>query len=586
MFFTYAMYLATLFVAYLVADFAVKYTKAWSRRQVRFLTPFPVVGNTLQMGLLSGKSYGQGLRYLREYIFHNSDVFQFFLGSKHSYVISRPDWARQVFENHRAFDQSEDTMNMFGLVFPQGLIAVDGEQHKQLFRVLQPVLRTESIARNATAILHCADLLVQRWKMNNNNNGTIINVPGDTDTHPVHTTIVRDTLDAMLDSLGFIAFGQDFGNLDNRAKVANTAVTPTSNTNTLGDSFRAFVGYVKFSLLTPVPRRWMHLFLRYSPGFQLVETRLRDKINAMIDREVARQRETMNNACDSSTFNSKTSKTPNILSQLVQALDEVSSATAAAGGPHENKDDDKIISLTREQIVQNLKMFLLGGFETTASALAWFCAFAANNPDCQRCLKQELRDAHLYGTRDYFMEALTSQNSVQLPYLDAVVKETLRLAPMVASVTRTALTKSEFRDSSSNKRGDDTTKDTTGKVVFTVEPGDQVQVLFYQMHRDPRYWKLDPDQFLPHRFYDFTAGEAGPDADHDAFAYRPFGGGHRQCIGQHLARYELKLMIARLMQCVTFSSSSPSGVQFDLEQQDQAVVVSPKQLVLNISFDK
>ncbi|CAF3976426.1 unnamed protein product, partial [Rotaria sp. Silwood1] len=68
------------------------------------------------------------------------------------------------------------------------------------------------------------------------------------------------------------------------------------------------------------------------------------------------------------------------------------------------------------------------------------------------------------------------------------------------------------------------------------------------MHRDPRNWKLDPTQFIPERFYGINA----PDANHNPFAFGPFGGGHRMCAGQDLARLEMKVIVIRLMQFVTF----------------------------------
>ncbi|CAF5160899.1 unnamed protein product, partial [Rotaria sp. Silwood1] len=67
-------------------------------------------------------------------------------------------------------------------------------------------------------------------------------------------------------------------------------------------------------------------------------------------------------------------------------------------------------------------------------------------------------------------------------------------------------------------------------------------------HPDPGNWKLDPTQFIPERFYGINA----PDANHNPFAFGPFGGGHRMCAGQDLARLEMKVIVIRLMQFVTF----------------------------------
>ncbi|CAF3045687.1 unnamed protein product [Rotaria sp. Silwood2] len=96
------------------------------------------------------------------------------------------------------------------------------------------------------------------------------------------------------------------------------------------------------------------------------------------------------------------------------------------------------------------------------------------------------------------------------------------------------------------------------------------------MHSDPRNWKLDPTEFIPERFYSVDA----PDANHHPFVFAPVGGGHRACIGQDLAQLELKAIIIRLMQFVTFVDTPNNN---DGHLQRMAVV--PKELAVSIKFD-
>jgi cytochrome P450 len=96
------------------------------------------------------------------------------------------------------------------------------------------------------------------------------------------------------------------------------------------------------------------------------------------------------------------------------------------------------------------------------------------------------------------------------------------------------------------------------------------------MHRDPRYWKLDPTQFIPERFF----GVDAPDANHNPFVFAPFGGGHRGCVGQDLARLELKVIIIRYMLFVTFVDAS--GNHGDHHQQTR---ITPNEFVVSIKFD-
>ena len=77
-----------------------------------------------------------------------------------------------------------------------------------------------------------------------------------------------------------------------------------------------------------------------------------------------------------------------------------------------------------------------------------------------------------------------------------------------------------------------------------------VCVSFYNLARDTQYWSLDPELFYPERFLD-------EDQSYNHYALLPFGVGYRQCAGQDLARFELKVILARLMVHVTFGDGAP-----------------------------
>jgi cytochrome P450 len=147
-----------------------------------------------------------------------------------------------------------------------------------------------------------------------------------------------------------------------------------------------------------------------------------------------------------------------------------------------------------------------------------------------------------------------------LTYLDAVIREVLRFAPPSNGTVRTLTA--------------DDRLPTTGALLYK---GEQVTIPFYNLARDTRYWKVDPEQFFPERFL-----ENGLDHHHHPFALIPFGGGHRQCIGQELARFELKVIVARLMQCVTFGDG---GMDVNGGEHEQQFTILPKHIGVTISFD-
>jgi len=79
---------------------------------------------------------------------------------------------------------------------------------------------------------------------------------------------------------------------------------------------------------------------------------------------------------------------------------------------------------------------------------------------------------------------------------------------------------------------------------ITVPAGDQLTLSPWVMHRDPRWW-VGPTRFRPTRWRN------GETADLPRFAYMPFGGGPRVCVGQHFATMELVLVLATMLQART-----------------------------------
>jgi cytochrome P450 len=106
--------------------------------------------------------------------------------------------------------------------------------------------------------------------------------------------------------------------------------------------------------------------------------------------------------------------------------------------------------------------------------------------------------------------------------------------------------------------------------------GEQVLVPFYNLSKDPKQWSFDPELFYPERFL-------GEDKNHHPYASIPFGGGHRQCIGQDLARFELKVIAARLMQYITFIDGGP---QVNAGGYLLRVTLMPKSVGVRIQFDR
>ena len=176
----------------------------------------------------------------------------------------------------------------------------------------------------------------------------------------------------------------------------------------------------------------------------------------------------------------------------------------------EARDDDGN-PMTEEQLRNEVMTFLLAGHETTALTLSWALYMLSRGVEAERRLDDEV-DRVLGG------KLPTPADMPWLTFTDNVIKETMRLYPPAWSVARTAI--NDF--------------DLDG---YRIPGGANIVMSQWIMHRDARFF-TDPDKFDPDR-WGTTACQNLP-----RFAYFPFGGGPRQCIGASFAMTESLLILA------------------------------------------
>lgn len=172
--------------------------------------------------------------------------------------------------------------------------------------------------------------------------------------------------------------------------------------------------------------------------------------------------------------------------------------------------------LSARQLCDEAVTLLLAGHETTALTISYALYALSENPGCQQQLRAEL------ATRG--AEPLTVDDLAQLPYLDAVVRESLRLYPPAWLLSREVITPFTLAG-------------------YELPTGVELACSPYAIQRDPRFFR-EPTRFLPERWLD--TGRAAP----PRYAYIPFGAGPRSCIGMHFARQEAALVLGTLLQQV------------------------------------
>jgi cytochrome P450 len=169
----------------------------------------------------------------------------------------------------------------------------------------------------------------------------------------------------------------------------------------------------------------------------------------------------------------------------------------------------------RVELRDNLGVMLGAGTETTAVALAWAWYLLAKNPEAERALRREV-DSVLGARRPTF------DDLAKLTYSRMVIDETMRFYPPAVAISRTAIRDDEV-------------------CGFRIRAGSTVLTSQWVTHRSPLYWE-EPEKFDPQRF--------APDRSqsrHD-YAYYPFGGGPRMCIGDRFSLMEQTLALAMTAQ--------------------------------------
>ena len=222
--------------------------------------------------------------------------------------------------------------------------------------------------------------------------------------------------------------------------------------------------------------------------------RARARLNAVVHRIIAdhRSRAQAGNTADSG----------DLLSMLMASRDEESGASEKTG-------------MTDEQLRDEIITTFLAGYETVANALTWTLLLLAQNPEAEARFHAELN--HVLGGRTATMDDLP-----QLRYTEMVFAESMRIYPPAWAMGRQS-----------------TAPVALGPYRFPA--GTYFFFSQYVMQRDPEYFP-DPLRFDPERFTP-EAKAARP-----RFAYFPFGGGGRQCIGESFAWMEGVLLLATIAQ--------------------------------------
>lgn len=183
--------------------------------------------------------------------------------------------------------------------------------------------------------------------------------------------------------------------------------------------------------------------------------------------------------------------------------------------------------LSRAELKDNLVAVMLAGHDSSAAALSYLWYELSNHPGVLERVRNEVAD--VCGG-----ELPTGDHFDDLEYTRATVDETVRLYPPAWATPRETTEPIELGG-------------------YRLPEGSQVMCPQWVLHRDDRFWD-DPERFDPSRWRD--------DADRPEYAYFPFSGGPRHCLGMRFARFELTTVLAAMAPRYDLSVTAEGKLDF------------------------
>ncbi|XP_054167648.1 cytochrome P450 3A8-like [Oppia nitens] len=207
-------------------------------------------------------------------------------------------------------------------------------------------------------------------------------------------------------------------------------------------------------------------------------------------------------------------------------------------------------SISIDELISQSVFLFIAGYETTASTLSIVSYLLAKNPVVQEKLFEEVDDYFIHNSqKDVDYDILRS-----LKYLDAVIKESIRLYPNSPFIEREANT------------------DYTLSTGIQIKTGQQIHIPIYAIHRDDDNFPR-ADQFIPDRFLD----DNDIQQPHNPYVYLPFGIGPRNCLGKRLVDLISKLSLANAVHKYRFIDTGKP-----MEFYENLLLMAPKKVMVSV----
>ncbi|KAF8587462.1 cytochrome P450 [Ramaria rubella] len=394
-------------------------------------------------------------------------------------------------------------------LFGQGLLSAEGDSHKRQRKALTPAFSTQAIRALTVVFFDSAFKVKAAWDdiLDASISGSVL-------------LNVQEWMNKVsLDSIGIAGFAHDFGTL----RGQESKITQIFDSFTQVDPKASSFGFALLSILTPV----LPLLEKIPTGRSRTVAELNDAIGQISHDLLERTRaEKMNHPLEAKGPKS-------LIETLVLAKD----------APRD--------MLTESEVLAQMKTLLLAGYETTSIILTWALINLCLHPDTQDALRTELAESNTDPTFE--------QLSGSLPYLDAVIKETLRLHPADPETFKVATNDLVLPlNAPLTSLG--------GKLVDSIHvaKGTSVSVSIRLVNRSKAIWGEDAKEFKPSRWLYSESGISDKAKEIHGWAHiLTFIDGPKACLGRQFAIMELKIVLSTLIRHYEFKLPNGVDTKFD-----------------------
>ncbi|KAJ7192531.1 cytochrome P450 [Mycena pura] len=458
---------------------------------------------------LMDDSLGAQERWIKE--FGRTMRLRRFLNQSQLYTIDTKA-IHHVLLNTHIFQKSEGQRYGLGRIVGPGILVVEDDEHKQQRKIMNPAFGVPHI-RELTSIF-----LRDIWATQATQSGGVARIE-----------VLSWLSKATLDVIGLAGF-----NYDINALGATEGTAPDE----LAAAFEAgFAAETSFSLIRFLQMRVP--LLRRFPSRQDREVAVAQAAMRRIGRRLLA--ESKRDIRENGTFEAGRGR--DLLTLLVRA--------------NTAKDIPTHQQLSDEDVIAQVPTFLVAGHETTSTGVTWALFGLTQNTAAQTRLRQELLGV---STDTPTMDELNA-----LPYLDCVVRETMRLYAPVAGTARMAM-----RDDIVPLSEPFTDANGVAHESVRIPKGQFVMIPILALNRDVAVWGPDAREFVPERWErDPPISNAIPGVWGHMLT---FLGGPRSCIGFRFSLVETKALLFTLLRAFEFELAVPAA---DIGDKGTAIVVRP-----------